>query len=54
MIRVYEPIGQIYGVTSDYEFSSPSAAAAILLGRPSNGNDEWRTETGVKLKDIDK
>lgn len=38
----------------DYEFSSPSAAAAILLGRPSNGNDEWRTETGVKLKDIDK
>lgn len=38
----------------DYEFSSPSAAAAIFLGRPSNGNDEWRTDKGIKLKDLDK
>lgn len=37
----------------DYEFSSPSAAA-IFPGRPSNGNDEWRTDTGVNLKYIDK
>ena len=38
----------------DYEFSSPSAAASIFLGRPSNGNDEWKTEKGIKLKDVDK
>ena len=38
----------------DYEFSSPSAAASIFLGRPSNGNDEWKTKKGIKLKDIDK
>lgn len=30
----------------DYAFRSPSAAAAAVNGRPSNGQVEWRTETG--------
>lgn len=37
----------------DYEFSSPSQASSIILGRPSNGNDDWKTKDGTKLKDID-
>ena len=38
----------------DYEFSSPSAASAIMIGRPSNGNDDWKTADGTKLKDYNK
>ena len=38
----------------DYEFSSPSTASAIILGRPSNGNEDWKSLDGTKLKDIDK
>ena len=36
----------------DYEFSSPSAGAAVVLGRSANGNTEWKTNEGVKLKDL--
>jgi hypothetical protein len=32
--------------TANYAFRSPSAAAAVVNGRPSNGQVEWRTETG--------
>ena len=32
--------------TEDYVFKSPSAAAATVNGRPSNGQVEWRTENG--------
>ena len=28
--------------TIDYEFSSPSAAAAVVLGRSANGKTEWK------------
>lgn len=35
----------------DYEFSTPSAASAIMLGRPSNGNNDWKTSDGEKLKE---
>ena len=37
---------------NDYEFSSPSAAAAVVLGRSANGLTEWRTEDGKKLKEL--
>ncbi len=30
----------------NYAFSSPSAAAAVVLGRSSNGTKEWRVENG--------
>lgn len=36
----------------DYEFNAPSAASSVILGRSSNGNDDWKTDNGVKLKDI--
>ena len=35
----------------DYKFSSPSAAACVISGRSANGNTEWMTVDGVKLKD---
>lgn len=36
----------------DYEFNAPSAASAVILGRTSNGNIDWKTENGTKLKDL--
>ena len=36
----------------DYEFNAPSAASTVVLGCPSNGNVDWKTETGIKLKDL--
>ena len=32
--------------TKDYAFKSPSAAAAVVNGRPANGTLEWRLEGG--------
>ena len=36
----------------DYEFSAPSAASAVVLGRNSNGKNDWKAEDGTKLKDL--
>lgn len=38
--------------TKNYEFNAPSAASAVILGRTSNGNTDWKTEDGIKLKDL--
>lgn len=38
--------------TKDYEFSAPSAASAVVLGRPSNGNTDWKTSDGITLKNL--
>jgi hypothetical protein len=37
----------------DYEFDSPSAAAAIVRGGNANGLTEWRTAEGKTLKEIE-
>jgi hypothetical protein len=42
-----------YEFTKDTEFSSPSAAAAVIEGGSANGLIEWRTEDGRVLKEID-
>lgn len=44
--------GSSLTLTQDYIFDSPSAAAAVVLGRSANGRTEWRTETGVTLKEL--
>ena len=36
--------------TRDYSFPSPSAAAAIVLGRSANGKIEWNDKDGMPLK----
>jgi len=38
---------------SDYLFSSPSAAAAVIMGRSANGLLEWKDKLGKTLKDIE-
>lgn len=38
--------------TRDYEFNAPSAASAVILGHTSNGNVDWKTSDGTKLKDL--
>lgn len=35
-------VGETTELTRDHAFSSPSAAAAIVSGRPSNGRTAWR------------
>jgi len=39
--------------TRDTEFSSPSAAAAVIFGRSANGLVAWKTESGKSLKQLD-
>jgi hypothetical protein len=38
--------------TQDFTFSSPSLAAAVVLGRPANGRTEWRDASGKTLKQL--
>jgi len=42
-----------YKFTRDVEFSSPSAAAAVIEGGSANGLIEWRTKDGRVLKELD-
>ena len=37
----------------DYEFSSPSTAAAIVMGRNANGLKEWKLKGGKTLKEYE-
>lgn len=50
--EVLAPQGDHYVFTQDYSFSSPSAAAAVVLGRSANGRVEWKDESGRTLKSI--
>lgn len=45
-------IGDYLGLTDDYEFDSPSAAAAVILARSAAGPNEWKDENGKKLRDL--
>lgn len=36
----------------DYEFTSPSSASTVILGRSSNGNVDWKSVDGIKLKEL--
>jgi Domain of unknown function (DUF4357) len=42
-----------YEFSKDVEFSSPSAAAAVIQGGSANGLIEWKTKDGKVLKDLD-
>jgi len=41
-------------LNEDYLFSSPSAAAAVIMGRSANGLLEWKLSNGQTLKEIEK
>jgi hypothetical protein len=50
--NVVIPKGIAWQFSQDYEFSSPSMAAAFVLARTSNGRTEWRTPDGKTLKEL--
>ena len=45
--------GELYVFTKDVEFSSPSAAAAVIHGGSANGLTAWKDESGKSLKDLE-
>lgn len=49
---VMSPQRDHYVFTQDYSFSSPSTAAAVVLGRSANGRVEWKDASGRTLKSI--
>ena len=46
-------INENYVFVKDYKFTSPSLAAAVVMGRNANGRTEWKTEEGNSLKDLE-
>jgi hypothetical protein len=44
--------GDHFLLSQDYVFSSPSTAAAVVLGRSANGRIEWKDAKGRTLKDL--
>lgn len=42
----------LYRFSQDYSFSSPSTAAAVVLGRSANGRIEWKDAQGRTLKEL--
>jgi hypothetical protein len=49
---VLKPSSDHYQVTQDFTFSSPSAAAAVLVGGSCNGRTAWKDENGTTLKSL--
>jgi hypothetical protein len=43
----------VFVFTKDSEFSSPSAAAAVIHGASANGLTAWKNEDGKSLKQLD-
>ena len=43
----------LYEFTRDVQFTSPSAAAAVIHGGSANGLIAWKTKNGVSLKELD-
>lgn len=43
----------VFEFSEDYIFSSPSTAAAIVMGRNANGLTEWKLSSGITLKDFE-
>lgn len=48
-----EIINADFQFKKDYIFTSPSLAAAVVLGRNANGRTEWKTEDNITLKSIE-
>lgn len=45
-------VGDHYEFKADYSFGSPSTAAGVILGRPTNGRTDWKDSDGRTLKQI--
>jgi len=49
---VLAPKGDGFVFSLDYTFTSPSLAAAVVIGRSANGRVEWKDRDGKTLKQI--
>jgi hypothetical protein len=49
---VLRQVDNTYLFVSDYIFSSPSQAAAVVLAREANGWIEWRYDDGKTLDEV--
>jgi len=49
-IGTLAPQNDQYIFTTDFLFSAPSAAAAVVMGRAANGRTEWKTAKGLTLE----
>lgn len=45
--------GEFYLLTKDYVFNSSSRAAAAILARSASGPLEWKTKSGIQLKQFE-
>jgi hypothetical protein len=45
--------GEYFEFSDDYIFSSPSTAAAMVMGRNANGLTEWKNKEGKTLKEFE-
>jgi hypothetical protein len=45
--------GEFFKFSDDYIFSSPSTAAAMVMGRNANGMTEWKNSDGKTLKEFE-
>ncbi len=50
--NVLADAGDYYRVAQDHVFTSPSTASCVVLGRRSNGREDWKNEAGRSLKDL--
>ena len=51
--KILVPKDDYYVFMKDTEFSSPSAAAAVIHGGGANGLTQWKDETGKSLKELE-
>jgi len=51
--KYVQPLAEGMVFVQDYEFSSPSQAAAVILGYSVNGRVSWKNSSGKTLKDIE-
>jgi len=49
---VLHRVDDVYQFTSNYIFSTPSRAAAVVLAREANGWIEWKYEDGKTLDEV--
>ena len=49
---IFKDAGTTHRLVQNYPFTSPSNAAGVLLGRPSNGRNEWKDAEGRSLNEI--
>lgn len=51
--RILQLENGFYKLTKDYIFNSSSRAASATLARSASGPLEWKTETGIQLKNLE-